>query len=132
MNNINKLSAVLAAAAVTMLAAGHYFMLLRVSGGSMYPTLKDGDILLCRKGSLPVRGEISAFRYGGRLLVKRIAAFSGEPTAIGIVPDGCYYVTGDNRAVSIDSGSGIGFVSEKDIAGKALFIAFPLNRLTIL
>ena len=47
------------------------------------------------------------------------------------VPEGEYYVMGDNRAVSIDSrSSDVGTVSKEAIEGKAWIRLFPLNKIT--
>lgn len=47
------------------------------------------------------------------------------------VPEGSYFVVGDNRSDSADSrSSDIGPISEEDIVGKVLFVIWPLRRIS--
>ena len=46
------------------------------------------------------------------------------------VPEGCYFVMGDNRNNSLDSRSAdVGAIAKEDIIGHALFVVWPLNQM---
>lgn len=98
------------------------FLFGYVPTASMEPTLeRDSFILGVRVFSEIKKGDIVIFEHDGRLLVKRVAALPGETvdlsaitymTTLGIpirntdaliVPEGCYYLLGDNVQNSIDS-----------------------------
>lgn len=121
---------------------------------SMEQTLHEGDMLLTNRFAEPQRGDIVVLDgWGsGNNYVKRIIGVPGdqvdyvngelllngiyteEPYAINenddysvTVPEGMYWVLGDNRPESSDSREH-GFVSADDIKGVAYFRYWPLTR----
>lgn len=53
-----------------------------------------------------------------------------ETTDFGpiIVPKGKYFVMGDNRGISKDSRTGLGFIEQNEIIGRSEFIISPINE----
>lgn len=77
-------------AAAAVLVAVLLLPVLRIYGSSMTPGLQDGDIVVSVKTSDLHRGDIVAFYYNNKILVKRVIAVSGE--WVDIEPDGQVYV----------------------------------------
>lgn len=65
-------------AAVAILVATLWMPVLQTYGSSMAPTLQDGEILVSVKNVQPDRGDIVAFYYNNKILVKRIIATAGQ------------------------------------------------------
>lgn len=118
-----------------MIATVMVFLLMRfvflfgyVPTESMEPTLEKGSYILgVRIYSELEAGDVIVFRHEGRLLVKRIAAVGGEMVERdGIcmaVPEGCYYVLGDNAGNSYDSRYWEEpFVREEDVVAKIFLL----------
>lgn len=80
------------AAAVAVLVATLLMPVLRIYGASMTPTLADGDIVLTVKTSDFESGDIVAFYYNNKILVKRVIATSGD--WVDITKDGAVYING--------------------------------------
>lgn len=65
-------------AAITVLIAVFLLPVLKIYGNSMTETLHDGDIVVCLKGADFQCGDVIAFYYNNKILVKRVIASEGE------------------------------------------------------
>ena len=65
-------------AAVAILVSMLWMPVLQIYGSSMTPTLADGDIVVAIKGNRLETGDIIAFYYNNKILVKRVIAQSGD------------------------------------------------------
>lgn len=65
-------------AAAAVLVAVLFMPVLRIYGSSMTPELAAGDIVCSVKGSDFERGDVVAFYYNNKILVKRVIATEGE------------------------------------------------------
>ena len=152
--------ALITAAAIAVLVATLWLPVLKIFGSSMSPTLQEGEIVVSVKVKELEPGDIVAFYYGNKVLVKRYIAGPGtwvdiredgvvflddsllvEPylteRSLGIcdielpyqVPEGTYFLIGDQRSTSVDSRhSSVGCVSQDQIVGKIVFRVWPLDR----
>lgn len=77
-------------AAAAVLVATLWMPVLQISGNSMAPTLTDGEIVVSWKGSSWETGDIVAFYYENKILVKRVIAGPGD--WVDIAEDGTVYV----------------------------------------
>lgn len=156
---ISTIFALVTAAAAAVLVATLWMPVLQIFGASMNPTLEEGQIVVSVKDSDPQQGDIVAFYYGNKVLVKRYIAGPGswveiledgtiivdgkeleEPylteKALGIcdlefpyqVPEGTYFLVGDQRATSVDSRhSSVGCIAADDIVGKIVYRVWPIE-----
>ena len=76
--------------AAAVLIAALLLPVLRIYGTSMSPTLTEGDIVISVKGSTFETGEVVAFYYNNKILVKRVIAHPGD--WVNIDKDGVVYI----------------------------------------
>ncbi len=79
-------------AAAAILVATLWMPVLRIYGTSMVPTLEDGQIVVSVKSGSFEPGDIVAFYYGNKLLIKRFIA--GPADWVDIDADGNVSVNG--------------------------------------
>ena len=65
-------------AAIAVLVATLLLPVLRIYGDSMTPTLEDGQLIVSVKESDFKSGDVVAFYYNNKILVKRVIANSGD------------------------------------------------------
>lgn len=90
---LNTVYVLIVVAAVSVLAATLFIPVLQVSGTSMEPTLYDRDIILLYKTPNFETGELCAFYYQNKLLLKRVIGSPGD--IIDIDNDGNVSVNGE-------------------------------------
>lgn len=115
------------------------FSIKRVNGNSMYPSIKDNQVVLINNSvSKLYRGDIIVFYYDGMMLVKRIIAINGDIVEVAngklcvngeelfetnenisekiYIKENKYFTVGDNYDESYDSRD-FGTVDLADIVG---------------
>lgn len=80
-------------AAVAVLVATLWLPVLQIYGSSMTPTLQNGDIVFTLKTADFHHGDVIAFYYNNKILVKRVIACPGE--WVDIETDGTTYVNNE-------------------------------------
>lgn len=88
----NTIYTLITVAAIAVLVATLFLPVLRIYGSSMTPTLSDGDIVVSVKGGEYSRGDVVAFWFNNKILVKRVVALPGE--WVDIAEDGTVSVNG--------------------------------------
>ena len=129
---------------------------VRVDGNSMNPTLQNGQIMILNKMDKEYeRMEIVVFDYKSDRLIKRVIGLPGETVKIEdntiyingeaiedysddvktadydldmIIPEGYYFVMGDNRYDSADSRI-LGLISKEKIKGSICFRLYPFMKI---
>lgn len=135
----------------------HFFSLGIVPTDSMYPTIHPKDMVLFKKTTNYQRGDIIFFAFPldeTQMYLKRVIGLPGDEVEIRngevyinghrlkepyvlekanyslpkkVVPQGHYFVLGDDRKHSFDS-SAFGFVKTEKCKGKVVAILLPFHR----
>lgn len=82
--------ALITASAAAVLVATLFLPVLQIFGSSMNPTLQEGQIVVSIKAKELQPGDIVAFYYGNRVLIKRYIA--GPGTWVDVDADGNVYL----------------------------------------
>ena len=85
--------ALITVAAVAVLVATLWLPVLQIYGTSMTPVFEEGQIVVAVNNADFEEGDIIAFYYGNKMLVKRY--ISGPGTWVDIKNDGTVYVDGE-------------------------------------
>lgn len=85
--------ALVTAAAAAVLVATLWLPVLQIFGSSMVPTLEEGQIVVSVKDKHLEPGDIVAFYYGNKVLIKRYIAGAGE--TVNVLEDGTVLVNGE-------------------------------------
>ena len=74
----NTLFVVVVVAALAVLVSSFFITVLKVTGDSMTPTLETGQIVIAQNSSGFEPGELIAFYYNNKVLVKRVVGSPGD------------------------------------------------------
>lgn len=88
----NTISSLLVVAAIAVLISMLFLPVLRVTGTSMAPTLQNDELCICHKQGKFKQGDVIAFYYNNKILLKRVIGTSGD--IIDIDESGTVYVNG--------------------------------------
>ena len=86
-------SALVVVAAVAALVATLVLPVLQIAGTSMEPSLYEGDFVLLMKTNKLETGDLCAFYYSNKILIKRVIAKPGD--YIWIENDGTVFLNGE-------------------------------------
>ncbi|MBE5842296.1 MAG: signal peptidase I [Butyrivibrio sp.] len=120
----NTLIVVIVVAAFAVLVSSFFITVLKVTGDSMTPTLETGQIVIAQNSSSFEPGELIAFYYNNKVLVKRVLGSPGDK--INIDSDGNVTVNG----IALDEP----YASEKSLEPTDISFPYqvPENRYFVL
>ena len=80
-------------AAIAVMISTMVMPVLRVTGTSMTPTLQNDQVIICNKLAECQKGDVVAFYYNNKVLIKRVIGVAGD--VIDISGDGVVSVNGE-------------------------------------
>lgn len=86
-------SSLIVVAAAAVLISMLFLPVLRVTGTSMTPTLQNNELVVCKKRGSFEKGDVIAFYYNNKILLKRVIGVAGD--VIDIKDDGTVLVNGE-------------------------------------
>lgn len=89
----NTLCSLIVVAAFAVLVSMLFLPVLRVTGTSMAPTLYNDELVICNKRSNFKSGDVVAFYFNNKILLKRVIGTAGD--VIEINDEGTVYVNGE-------------------------------------
>lgn len=75
---LSTIYALIVVAALAVLIATLILPVVQIAGTSMEPTLNSGDIVVLIKPQTPGRGDLCAFEYSNKILIKRVIGIPGD------------------------------------------------------
>jgi signal peptidase I len=120
----NTLFVVVVVAALAVLISSFFITVLKINGDSMTPTLDTGQIVIAQNSSGFEPGELIAFYYNNKVLVKRVIGSPGD--WINIDSDGNVSVNGE----VLDEG----YITDKSLEPTDISFPYqvPENRFFVL
>ncbi|HPD99927.1 MAG TPA: signal peptidase I [Bacillota bacterium] len=129
---------------VAIVVNGFFFSLAQVDGESMVPTFCDKDTVIIYYNNDFIEEDIIIVKWDNHFIIKRIVGLPGDELLVdetgvyinnvlietylpagfqeydGIIPEGYYYVLGDNREHSLDSRV-INLIPQENILGEVIY-----------
>ncbi len=90
---LTTIGSLMVVASIAILVATLLLPVLRVTGTSMTPTLSNNDLVVCSKTGNYSYGDVVAFYYNNKILLKRVIGMPGD--WIDIDDNGVVYVNGE-------------------------------------